>query len=159
MNDRAKLANKSVPFPAASINREYSIYRTYSEIPASVFSNQNLTVEKFVPEVEDNCYAIRHWVFCGEKEHCSRYVSENKVIKGNNVVKKIRSEIPDALRKIREELGFDFGKFDFVIHDGKPILFDSNKTPGLPPYNGDETKRAINNLADGLQALLSEKNS
>ena len=156
MNDYAKLANKPAPFPAARINMEYTIYNTYSEIPTSVFRDQDLTVEKFIPEVEDNCYAIRHWVFCGEKEHCNRYLSESKVIKGENVIKKTTSEIPDALRRRREELGFDYGKFDFVIHDGQPILFDSNKTPGLPPNNGDETKRAINNLADGLDSLLIE---
>ena len=32
--------------------------------------------------------------------------------------------------KLREQMGFDYGKFDYVIHEGKPILLDANKTVG-----------------------------
>ena len=31
---------------------------------------------------------------------------------------------------MRRELNFDYGKFDYVIHKGKVILFDINKTTG-----------------------------
>jgi hypothetical protein len=38
---------------------------------------------------------------------------------------------PDpAIVSIREELGADFGKFDYVMHDGRAVLIDANKTPG-----------------------------
>ena len=31
---------------------------------------------------------------------------------------------------LRQELGFDYGKFDYVVHDGRPVLLDANKTTG-----------------------------
>ena len=30
----------------------------------------------------------------------------------------------------RRDLGFDYGKFDYVIHEGRAILLDANSTPG-----------------------------
>jgi hypothetical protein len=43
------------------------------------------------------------------------------------------AQVADALRAERARLGFDYGKFDFISHDGRPILFDVNRTPGAPP--------------------------
>jgi hypothetical protein len=38
-------------------------------------------------------------------------------------------EIPDELRRLRREMGFDFGKFDYGIVDGRVVLYDANRTP------------------------------
>ncbi|TGD65199.1 hypothetical protein EYC08_08965 [Tabrizicola sp. WMC-M-20] len=38
---------------------------------------------------------------------------------------------PEPILRLREEMGFDFGKFDYVVHDGQEILLDANKTPSL----------------------------
>jgi hypothetical protein len=27
-------------------------------------------------------------------------------------------------------MGFDYGKFDYVMQEGQPVLLDANKTPG-----------------------------
>ena len=32
--------------------------------------------------------------------------------------------------KWREAMKFDYGKFDYVVHDGKAVLLDANKTIG-----------------------------
>jgi len=30
----------------------------------------------------------------------------------------------------RRKLGFDYGKFDYVVHEGRAHLLDANRTPG-----------------------------
>jgi len=51
-------------------------------------------------------------------------------VKSWNVTRReILPETPPELRAARKSLGFDFGKFDYVIRDGKAVLFDANRTP------------------------------
>ena len=46
----------------------------------------------------------------------------------------------------------DYGKLDFVLHEGKPVLIDVNKTIGLSGgYRSENELRAGRRfLADGL---------
>jgi hypothetical protein len=49
---------------------------------------------------------------------------------------------------MRKKLNFDYGKFDYVIHDGRAILLDINKTVGVeiiygvPDLEGQRRYRA-----------------
>jgi hypothetical protein len=52
----------------------------------------------------------------------------------------------------REALGFDYGKFDYVEHDGEPILLDANKTP---TFRGDPEAQRVRWLSSGIEAFLS----
>jgi hypothetical protein len=66
--------------------------------------------------------------------------------------------VPDFLRAERERLGFDYGKFDFVIHDGQAVLLDANKTPGPPPSSPDAMERNAR-LAGGIEMMLATQES
>lgn len=66
-------------------------------------------------------------------------------------------EVPDTIKQRRNELAFDCGKFDFVIHEGKAVLLDANKTPGPIPLSDPHAARSIAVLADGLEALIRQK--
>ena len=61
--------------------------------------------------------------------------------------------MPDERRAERERLGFDYGKFDFVVREGKAILLDANKTPGSPPPS-PEIDASNADLARGLHSML-----
>jgi hypothetical protein len=41
--------------------------------------------------------------------------------------------VPQALREMRARLGFDYGKFDFVVNDGRATLFDATAPQSPPP--------------------------
>jgi hypothetical protein len=41
-----------------------------------------------------------------------------------------RVEVHPEIPELAKRMGFDFGKFDYVMHEGKPVLLDANKTPG-----------------------------
>ncbi len=78
-------------------------------------------------------------------------------IGGDNAL--IRYKIYAGLRALtattlRPRPRLDYGKFDFVMHDGAPVLLDANRTPGIPPASSDVLHARAAQLADGLEALL-----
>ncbi len=66
----------------------------------------------------------------GPRERCTRFITKDRISKAAGVLGYEPMEVPEKLRAERERLGFDFGKFDFVMHNGEPLLFDANRTPG-----------------------------
>jgi hypothetical protein len=59
-------------------------------------------------------------------------------------------EVPEELRRKRNELGFDYGKFDYAISDGRLVLFDTNPTPGMP-FESERYRPKALHLAAGLE--------
>jgi hypothetical protein len=108
---------------------QYPIYASRSEIPDGVWQNKNLVVEKFLSEKEGNEYCCRHWVFLGDRDVNLRSYSTDPVVKMNGRVERTEDVVPQDLREIRENLGFDYGKFDYGIVNGKTVLYDVNRTP------------------------------
>ncbi len=152
--ESAKQARRTGQAPAPSPAPDYPIFARIADVPEHLRNDPSLVIDRFLPEREGELYAIRHWVFCGEQGHCNRFLSPEPIIKGGNVLRKEPCEVPDALREIRRNLGFDFGKFDFVVHDGDVFLLDANKTPGSPPLLSAADHAALGRLVDGLEALL-----
>lgn len=154
INWRARRAGHAEPFPEMPEMDEYRIYDSPEELPDGVTADPNLSVERFVAEREPDGFALRFWVFCGEAERCTRYVSTDKLVKAAKFVRKETVPVPDELRHRRRELGFDYGKFDFVVHQGKAILLDANKTPGRPQNLTNLLAEGAANLADGFEGML-----
>lgn len=157
INLNAQKHSKPEPYPGVRYVDDYDVYDSIAEVPASSWKDDARVVEKFVPEIVPEGYAMRTWIFCGEAERCLRHVSREKIIKSESIIRSEPVEIPQALRELRKELGFDFGKFDFVMHDSGPILLDANKTPAGVRAEGELAKRvAAGSLtfADAIEALL-----
>lgn len=114
------------------IHREYPILNDKKQVPSWVWKREALIVEKFIPEIEDGLYVLRLWLFFGDREYGVKMWGKSPVVKSDGIERyEYINDVPDELRKIRKALGFDFGKFDYVIVNGKPILIDTNKTPAL----------------------------
>lgn len=158
-NWRAIQGNRPLPFPDAKVVSDYRLYESFADLPPGLQDDPDLVLEKFIPEPDPDGFAIRFWVFCGDRGHCSRYVSPEWFVKGSNAVRKHPAPVPDELRERRRELGFDYGKFDFVIHDGKAVLLDANKTPARPPDLSSDIQRNIINLADGFESILARRST
>lgn len=109
---------------------DYRIFPSLNEVPAGVFGNRNLVVEKFSPERVGDSYAVRYYWFCGDREISYRLVSRHPIIKVSNTFLLEEVPVPPALRAMRRDMGFEFGKFDYVLRDGEVMLFDANRTPG-----------------------------
>jgi hypothetical protein len=157
INRRAQEAFRMAPFPGVTDKRRYTVYDTLSNAPEAVWADHDLVVEKFLPEVLPDGYAMRTYIFAGTAERATLHVAKEPIIKGKGIFRSEQAEVPDELRAIRRRLGFDFGKFDYVVRDGRPILLDANKTPSGRRATGPLAKRikAGNaQLADGLEAYL-----
>src|ERR1017187_10351647 len=117
---------------------DYQIFENPKAVPPLLFADPNIVVEKFQPEIENGLYISRAMVFLGDHATCARMTSKNPIV---NSVTSIHTDYvephPDMVR-LPKAMKFDYGKFDYVIHEGKPLLLDVNKTTAatnLPTVN------------------------
>jgi hypothetical protein len=153
LNRRARRAGKPAPFPTAKTMKDYQLFDRASDVPADFFADQDFLVERFLPEVVEDGFALRFWVFCGDYDFCGRFVSRGSMVKGPGVFRSEPCAVPEDLRRRREELGFDYGKFDFAVHDGKSYLMDANKTPGRVPKSAGEVASPAG-MASGFEKMI-----
>jgi len=127
----------------------YPVFSSLQEVPAGVFDNENLVVEKFLPEVQGGDYCLRYYYFFGDKDINFLLRSREKMVKGANVFRCEEAPVPPELFSIRRRMGFDYGKFDYVLRHGEVILFDVNRTPSY-------SQLARHRLADQVASHLAE---
>jgi hypothetical protein len=133
----------------------YPILGSTRAVPPEVWSNPGLVVERFLPERKGELFCIRTWIFLGEAERVARFFSNSPIIKSNTIVGRERlHDVPEDLRRLRKELGFDFGKFDFAIVDGKTVLYDANRTPTLGVIPRSEILPWLTKFSDGLWTFI-----
>jgi hypothetical protein len=130
----------------------YPVYAHRDLVPAGVWENPNLLVERFVAERQGDLYCCRHWLFFGPQEVHRRTMSRDPVVKADAQLEGIEDPVPEQLRAIRQRLGFDYGKFDYGLVDGRVILYDVNRTPG---HTADVTRHAqtLEVLSEGIRHI------
>ena len=148
-----RLGRDPTPEEGAGKVFSYETARNPAAIPAAVWDAPQLVVERFLPERDKSGFYLRTWIFLGDRERCRRFRAAKPMIKGSDYLSVEPCPVPDFLRAERERLGFDYGKFDFVMQGDEPILLDANKTMGLPPANRPPLRAAYEELAAGLDAL------
>ena len=132
---------------------DYRVFPSVREVPKAVWEDRGLVVEKFLPERRGDFFCTHNWTFFGERERTSLLYSTGPVSRGARIIRRELVESPpDELRRRREELGFDFGKFDYTMVDGSPVLFDTNRTPVATDMEWIRPHLAY--LAGGLDAFL-----
>jgi hypothetical protein len=136
--------------------QNYKICDTLADVPEEAWSIPSFIVEKFLPEYDERGYYIRFWMFLGDKERSYRVRGSMPIVKSEVLLDRETVAVPDEIRAWRARLGFDFGKFDYVIYDGKPVLLDTNKTPGAPSSTAEDAQTVASRLAlaDGVAQFL-----
>jgi len=132
---------------------KYPIFESIRHVPPGVWRNANLVVEKFMPEREGEYYCNRVALIMGEKVVCGRAYSLSPIVKGAGIVRSDPIETPVEFKRIREQYAIDYGKIDYVEHDGVIHVFDVNKTPG-GLRDQEINMRLARKLADGLLPFL-----
>lgn len=153
-NLRAARLGRPEPYPGLQRTAPYRILDSIEQVEDREWNDPELIVERYLPERDGDHYVIRTWVFMGERERCTRQLATDPIVKADKVVHYEPAEVPGALRAERKRLGFDFGKFDFVMHEGEPILLDTNRTPGVSRAIEKVMKSGVRNLAEGLDGLV-----
>lgn len=136
---------------------QYPVFESLAQVPPEVFDNPSLVVEKFLAERDGAAYCLRYYGFLGDRETSLRFLSHNPIAKGANIYHVEECPVPEELRELRRRLGFDFGKFDYVLRDGRAVLFDVNRTPSSTVLRRFGLYDAVTrHLAGGIDALLAD---
>jgi hypothetical protein len=148
---RRKLAEKSWRLARMLPHKRYPVLPKLSQVPGWVWERPELIVERFMPEREGDLYCLRGWVFFGKRGYTYRLFSRDGIVKAGNITKyEILGDPPPELEAFREANSFDFGKFDYVMVSGRPILLDINKTPTVASSDSTADTPRMRHLADGL---------
>lgn len=152
---RRKLARHSWRLARMLPYRYYPVVSSVDDVPGWVWHREDLIVERFLPErTEDGLYGVRSWVFLGDKGYAYRNLGTDPLVKaGSRIRTEFFDEVPQHLQRFRAEKGFDFGKFDYVEHEGDVFLLDANKTPTFPGARTEISPR-VRMLAEGIEAFL-----
>lgn len=149
----AGLASDIRPGPVMA---DYYLCESIGKVPEPLWDTPGVIVEKFIPERDERGLYLRMWTFFGDRDRSSRYRSHSPLIKAENVLDREDVPVPDEMRALRASLGFDFGKFDYVLHEGRYVLLDANRTPGAPTdlVKNFQLAAVFDELARGIDVFL-----
>jgi len=132
----------------------YRIFNSAREVPDDVWEKPELVVERFLPERWEGHYCVRTWLFFGDQERHTLFYATDPLVKSASIVgHKPLAEVPEAIRQRRRDLKFDFGKFDYTVVDGRPVLFDANRTPAIGAFPRERYLPIARMLARGIDAF------
>ena len=143
--------------PIFSDPYDYKIFNKVSMVPKHWFRSPNAIVEKFVPEIENDLYHVRMFQILGDRWICERLASPNPIVKGGNCIKVEVVEPEPEVFEWCKKLKLDYGKLDYVIKDGQPILLDINKTIGATGLiNKKENDNKRKHLSEGIYSYFKK---
>ena len=130
---------------------DYKIFDDVSRVPRPWFRASNAIIEKFLPEIDDDLYHIRMFQVLGDHWVCERLASPDPIVKGGNCIDVESVEPEKEVFEWRNRLKLDYGKLDYVVINGKPILLDINKTTGATGLiNKKENDKKRRHLSEGI---------
>ncbi len=130
----------------------FQIFKNKNRVPKYIWSDKNWIVEKFMPEMGNSKFVVRNAYFLGGKMIGYKNYSADPVVKDEEEAGSEVVSIPNEIVQFQNEIGLDYGKIDYVIHDGNPVILDVTKTMG-----GAFGVDAATILADGLEDYMLHK--
>jgi hypothetical protein len=132
---------------------DYQIYDHVSQVPPRYFRSPQAVIEQFLPEQEGGAYHVRTLEFLGDHYTSLRLASHQPIVKESTAFEE-QDVVPHpaALQACRD-MGMEYGKVDYVVHQGTYHLLDVNKTPGASPA-GDVVRERRRHRARGIEAFL-----
>ena len=138
-------------------SRDYPVYDRPSLVPPEVWTNPNLLVQKFQPELEgDGLYRLRSWYLLGDQGFHVVTVAKQPIVKGVNIVDRwvANDGTPTELTEVRKKMRVDYGRFDYVMVGGKGVVYEINRTPKNSPEAAVKYAAQWRGLAEGISAFL-----
>lgn len=144
------------PVPAIATEfldqHHYPVFDHADEVPDEAFSNPRFIVERFLREPSQEGYSLRSYNFLGDLGFTRRRVSDQPIVKASNSRLLDAPPVPPQLDEMRQKLGFDFGKIDFLEIDGAPVVLDINTTPTVVD-GSEQLARDLLSLAPGIDSV------
>jgi hypothetical protein len=134
----------------------YPILECKERVPTGAWENKNLIIERFLPEKDGGLFFLRYWIFLGDNGWSGRFGAKTPIVKFHHMVTEDEViPIPDELKSLREKMGIDYGRLDYVEHNGEIVLFDVNKTIG-GAHHLDKYALQLDSLAYGMNGFLNK---
>jgi hypothetical protein len=131
------------------------VFPSLAEVPEGVLENPALVVERFLPEREGDLYALRTHTRLGDRHRSRRVLAAEPVVKANRTVRREEIEPNPEVVAAADRLGLDYGKVDYVVHEGRVVVLDANRTPTYGPRLDEAARKAsAEALAPGLATFL-----
>ncbi|MBT5901384.1 MAG: hypothetical protein HOH58_04670 [Opitutaceae bacterium] len=135
--------------------KQYPIFEHIAQVPTGVWDNPHLVVEKFfTPDCDAQGDHVLHlWIVMGDASLGLTLHSPDPLVKSANARLGTFEQPPPEILAAQERLGCDYAKIDYILHKGRPILLDINRTPTLS--NNAFTQHYINQTKDLAQGIAS----
>ncbi len=133
----------------------YRVYERRREVPDAWCVSKRVVVERFRPERDGEKYVLREWYFLGDHDWVNCEIGDDAIFTSGEKCTHLARRVPPEIRKIRKELGIDYGKIDYAFaENGEPVLFDVNKTIGVWSWDVPGLQEMVDALAPGLATYL-----
>ena len=141
---------------AGPINpHEYPVFERADEVPEELFRHPGLIIERFLQESSGQGYMLRSYNFLGNRGFTRRRVSSHPIVKASNSQFIDAPPLPHGLVEFRNQLGFDYGKIDYLVHDGEPVPLDINTTPTIVQSSDQGSLlQDLRDLAAGIEDFV-----
>jgi len=145
---RASLGSRTHYFDGG----RYPVFDSIQDVPPGVWRYKRLVVEKLLTEREGDYFVLRAWYFLGSRSFNVRLLSVEPVVKGPDIVARevLADTVPMEVRRVREALGADYGRIDYAIVDGVPVVYDINRTPSTTPGAREQYRTELAYIARGI---------
>ena len=135
--------------------RDYRIFDHRDAVPPRLRRDRRVVIERFLPEIEGGLYHLGMYQFLGDRWSCVRIASPEPLVKAGNSVRLEHVEPHPLLEEWRRRLHLDYGKMDYVLHEGRPVLLDANKTVGAGGFaSGPELEARRRHRAAGIESFF-----
>lgn len=139
------------------LTKNYSVHPSLNSIPSEILARPGIVVEKFRPEIIDGLFFSRRCFVLGDRAISHRMAYQDATCSGPVVHFEWIENADDVLSVARSH-GLDIGAVDYTVSQGETVVFDFNKTVGLPRFEKEvdsevvinNYKHIISHLAQGI---------
>lgn len=148
-------AQRWLPPAWGGLYENYQVFHRKGQVPGWAWRRRDLVVERFFVEPRGELFALRQWEFFADRGLVSTLLSPSPLVKHDNhtAVPPIDHAVPEDLWERRRALGIDFGKIDYLVHEGQTVIFDVNPTPHFGTLVTERNLWIVHVLAGGLDSL------
>jgi hypothetical protein len=140
-------------YATALPTRAYAVLPSKRHVPRGTFQNPHLVVERFLPETDGRHFFLRSYTFLGNEGVAVRSRSLDPVVVGRSGADLEFVPVDERVEEARRAMGFEFGKIDYLMHDGEAVIIDLNTTPTFGAvYTPGAKARICAQLATGIAA-------
>jgi hypothetical protein len=152
LRDLKLVAQRALPWRVGRTlpHQRYPILPTVDSVPGWVWDRSDLVVEELAIERSDYGYVTRNWLFLGNAERSIICHGKDPVVKRDGTIRvDLSDHVPTEIRALRERLGCNYGKIDWVLTENGPIAFDLNITPTFSAMSA-RMQGIVRDLSAGL---------